>query len=56
MFDASVFQDLREADPSVGAKAVFAKHRLRIVNVDVNDPGAFEDIDTPEDYDRVTRK
>jgi molybdenum cofactor cytidylyltransferase len=55
MFDASVFQDLREADPSVGAKAVFAKHRLRIVNVDVNDPGAFEDIDTPEDYDRVTR-
>jgi molybdenum cofactor cytidylyltransferase len=53
MFDASVFQDLREADPSVGAKAVFAKHRLRIVNVDVNDPGAFEDIDTPEDYEKV---
>ena len=53
MFDASVFQDLREADPSVGAKAVFAKHRLRIVNVDVNDPGAFEDIDTPEDYRKV---
>jgi molybdenum cofactor cytidylyltransferase len=55
MFDASVFQDLREADPGVGAKAVFAKHRLRIVNVEVNDPGAFEDIDTPEDYDRVLR-
>lgn len=53
MFDASVFQDLREADPNVGAKAVFAKHRLRIVNVDVDDPGAFEDIDTPEDYDRI---
>jgi len=55
MFDASVFQDLREADPSVGAKAVFAKHRLRIVNVDVNDPGAFQDVDTPEDYDRLLR-
>lgn len=53
MFDASVFQDLREADPKVGAKAVFAKHRLRIVNVDVDDPGAFDDIDTPEDYDRI---
>ena len=51
MFDASVFQDLRDADPSVGAKAVFAKHRLRIVNVEVNDPGAFEDIDTPEEYE-----
>ena len=56
MFDASVFQDLREADPSVGAKAVFAKHRLRIVNVEVNDPGAFEDIDTPQDYDDLRSK
>jgi len=55
MFDASVFQDLREADPSVGAKTVFAKHRLRVVNVDVNDPGAFQDVDTPEDYDRLLR-
>jgi molybdenum cofactor cytidylyltransferase len=51
MFDAAVFQDLREADPSVGAKAVFAAHRLRIVNVEVNDPGAFQDVDTPEQYE-----
>jgi CTP:molybdopterin cytidylyltransferase MocA len=56
VFDASVFQDLRDADPSVGAKAVFAKHRLRIVNVEVNDPGAFEDIDTPEQYDDLRSK
>jgi molybdenum cofactor cytidylyltransferase len=56
MFDVSVFQDLREADPSVGAKAVFAKHRLRIVNVEVNDPGAFEDIDTAAEYDDLRRK
>lgn len=53
MFDASVFQDLREADPNVGAKAVFAKHRARIVNVEVQDPGAFMDVDTPEDYARL---
>lgn len=53
MFDASVFQDLREADPSVGAKAVFAKHRPRIVNVEVEDPGAFIDLDTPEEYKKV---
>ncbi len=53
VFDRSVFQDLREADPDVGAKAVFAKHRLALVNVEVNDPGAFEDIDTPEDYERI---
>ena len=42
---------LRAADLSAGAKAVFAKHRDRVVNVEVNDPGAFEDIDTPEDYE-----
>ena len=56
MFDRSVFQDLREADPNIGAKAVFAKHRLRIVNVEVNDPGAFGDVDTPQDYDDLRSK
>jgi len=55
IFDRSVFADLRAADPNTGAKAVFAIHRDRIVNVEVSDPGAFEDIDTPEDYERITR-
>ena len=53
IFDRSVFDDLRAADPNRGAKAVFAIHRDRIVNVEVNDPGAFEDIDTPEDYRKL---
>jgi len=53
MFDRSVFDDLRAANPNAGAKAVFAAHRDRIVNVEVNDPGAFEDIDTPGDYERL---
>ena len=50
VFDRSVFADLRAADLGLGAKAVFAKHRDRVVNVEVKDPGAFEDIDTPGDY------
>jgi molybdenum cofactor cytidylyltransferase len=54
MFDRSVFEDLRAADVRVGAKAVFAKHR--VVNVEVDDPGAFEDIDTPEEYDALRLK
>jgi molybdenum cofactor cytidylyltransferase len=54
IFDRSVFADLRSADLNTGAKAVFALHRDRIVNVEVNDAGAFEDIDTPEDYQRLT--
>ena len=53
IFDASVFDDLRNADPNAGAKAVFTAHRARIVNVEVEDPGAFEDIDTPGDYQRL---
>lgn len=53
IFDRSVFADLRAANPNAGAKAVFAIHKDRIVNVEVNDPGAFEDIDTPGDYERL---
>ena len=55
IFDRAVFDDLRSADPNVGAKAVFATYRDRIVNVEVTDAGAFEDIDTPEDYERLLR-
>ena len=53
IFDRSVFADLRTADLGVGAKAVFAKYRDRVVNVEVEDPGAFEDIDTPGEYERM---
>jgi molybdenum cofactor cytidylyltransferase len=53
VFDRSVFADLRAADLNLGAKAVFEKHRDRVVNVEVTDPGAFEDIDTPGDYEKI---
>jgi molybdenum cofactor cytidylyltransferase len=55
IFDRSIFEDLRSADPAIGAKAVFAAHRDRVLNVEVNDAGAFEDIDTPEDYARLLK-
>jgi molybdenum cofactor cytidylyltransferase len=56
IFDRSVFADLRSADPSVGAKAVFATHKDRVLNVEVKDPGAFEDIDTPGEYEKLRVK
>jgi molybdenum cofactor cytidylyltransferase len=56
IFDRSVFADLRAADLNVGAKAVFARYATQIVNLQVNDPGAFVDIDTPEEYRRVLEK
>ena len=53
IFDRAVFEDLRSADPDIGAKAVFATYRDRVLNVEVKDAGAFEDIDTPEDYEKL---
>jgi len=53
IFDRAVFDDLRSADANIGAKAVFATYRDRVLNVEVKDAGAFEDIDTPADYQRL---
>jgi len=50
VFDRAVFDDLRRADPAVGAKAVFAAHASRRLDVSISDDGAFLDIDTPTEY------
>jgi len=50
VFDRAVFDDLRCADPAVGAKAVFAAHASRRLDVSISDDGAFLDIDTPTEY------
>lgn len=53
LIDRSLFDSLRRADPAVGAKAVVRAHVSRSGDVQVEDDGAFLDIDTPEDYARV---
>lgn len=53
VFDRAVFDDLRAADPLVGAKAVFATYASQRLDVPITDEGAFVDVDTPEDYLRV---
>jgi molybdenum cofactor cytidylyltransferase len=55
LFDASIFDELRRADPAAGAKPVVRAHEREILNLAVDDPGAFVDLDTPEEYERVTR-
>ncbi|HYT77531.1 MAG TPA: nucleotidyltransferase family protein [Vicinamibacterales bacterium] len=52
IFKRAVFDALRRADPAVGAKAVFAG--VTVENVEVDDPGVVDDIDTPEDYETLT--
>jgi len=53
LFDARVLAELRGADLSEGARAVVRAHAAEACDVEVDDQGAFEDIDTPEDYFRV---
>lgn len=53
VFAAELFEELRRADPALGARAVLERHRPRIVDVPIDDPGAYDDIDTPEDYRRI---
>ncbi len=53
VFAAALFDELRHADLSVGARAVIARHSAEVLDVPVGEPGAFEDIDTPDDYRRL---
>jgi CTP:molybdopterin cytidylyltransferase MocA len=48
-----VFDDLRRADPAIGAKAVVRARAAEVCDVPVDDEGACRDIDTPEDFARL---
>jgi CTP:molybdopterin cytidylyltransferase MocA len=50
LFDRVLFDELRDADPNVGAKSVVRRHGAEILNVPVDDDGAFLDLDTEDDY------
>ena len=53
IFSRSVFEDLRHADPSQGAKAVVRAYSSGAIDLDVEDPGVVDDIDDPDDYARI---
>ena len=53
LFTSAVFDELRAADPAVGARAVVRADPTRVMDVEVDDPGVIFDIDTPEDYRRA---
>jgi molybdenum cofactor cytidylyltransferase len=55
LFSRRVFDDLRRADPAVGAKAVVRAHAADVCDVPVDDDGACRDVDTPEEYGRLRR-
>ena len=53
LFGRALFGELRRADPAAGAKPVVRAHEAEAEDVVVDDPGAFTDIDTPDDYRRA---
>ena len=53
LIDRSLFDPLRHADPRLGAKEVVRAHASSIGDVEVDDDGAFTDIDTPVEYERL---
>ena len=53
IFHRRLFEELRSADPSTGAKPVVRAHAAAEVSVDVTDDGPFTDVDTPDDYARL---
>ena len=50
LFRNTVFEDLRHADPAIGAKAVIRAHAAQTIDVQVDDPGVLRDVDIPTDY------
>ena len=53
LIDRSLFDAIRHADPVVGAKPIIRANVSTAGDVDVDDPGAFADFDTPDDVRRA---
>jgi CTP:molybdopterin cytidylyltransferase MocA len=56
IFDRALFDELRRANPKEGAKEVVRAYSAEQLNVEIDDEGAFTDIDTPEEYAKLARK
>lgn len=53
IFARSLFDELRRVDPMRGARAIVRAHAASTLDVPIDDDGAFVDIDTPADYERI---
>lgn len=58
IWDARLFQELEtsEAASRNGARAVLRVHEREVVAVPVDDPAVLDDLNSPEDYERLIRE
>lgn len=53
VFDMSLRDEILGVDPSQGLRSVTYAHRGEVLRVPVDTVGVLDDIDTPDDYDRL---
>jgi molybdenum cofactor cytidylyltransferase len=53
LIDRSLFGEIQRADPKTGAKSIVRAHASAAGDIAIDDEGAFTDIDTPGEYERV---
>ena len=57
IWDQRLFLELETSDAATrhGARAVLSAHEAELVAVAVDDPAVIDDLNTPEDYERLIR-
>ena len=55
LLDRAVFPELMGLSGDVGCRAIFGSHTQGIHKIDVDDPGVLLDIDSCEDFEKLTR-
>jgi molybdenum cofactor cytidylyltransferase len=55
LLDRSVFSEVMALSGDVGCRAIFGSHTEGIHKLEVDDPGILLDIDTVEDFERLSR-
>lgn len=56
IFRANLYEELLAASPEIGARQVVWAHRDSVVEVSTNEEGVTLNIDTPEDYRKLTQR
>jgi molybdenum cofactor cytidylyltransferase len=58
IWGSAMFAELLESPDATreGARAVLRKHRRKVVSVPVDDPAVIDEVNTPEDYERLVRE
>ncbi|OLC68568.1 MAG: hypothetical protein AUH78_25810 [Gemmatimonadetes bacterium 13_1_40CM_4_69_8] len=58
IWDASLFDEVETSEAATrhGARAVLHAHRFELRTVTVDDPAVLDDLNTPEDYERLVRE